>query len=122
MHLFGSAIAAAFFAAALLSQPATAQDRAFAFSLTGGVSVAPSYFGAESYRVAPSGSFGFTGLRFGNVRLGNPDDPRLFAQGTGLRGALRYIPRREGKNELACEPACKSDPRIGVIGFQTGPL
>jgi MipA family protein len=101
MHLFRFALAATLCTAALLSQPATAQDRAFAFSLTGGVSAVPSYFGAESYRVAPSGSFGFTGLRFGNVQLGNPDDPRLFAPGTGLRGAFRYIPRREGADELA---------------------
>jgi hypothetical protein len=26
------------------------------------------------------------------------------------------------KEQNECEPACKSDPRIGVIGFQTGPL
>ena len=61
MHLFSFAMAATFCAAALLGQPAGAQDRAFAFSLTGGVSFVPSYFGSGSHGIAPSGSFNFTG-------------------------------------------------------------
>ncbi len=117
MHSFRSTIAAISCASALLSQPAAAQDRVFAFSLTGGVSAVPSYFGADSYRVAPSGSFSFTGLRFGNVQLGDPDDPRLFTPGTGLRGAFRYIPRREGKDELAGLNDVKAALELG-LGLQ----
>jgi MipA family protein len=114
MHLFSFAIAATFCAAALLAQPAGAQDRALAFSLTGGVSVVPSYFGAGTHRIAPSGSLGFTGLRFGGIRLGDPEDPRLFAPGTGLRGAFRYIPKREGTKELAGLDDVKAALELGL--------
>jgi len=117
MHLFRSAIAATLLTAAPLSQPAAAQDRALAFSLTGGVSVVPRYFGADSSRIAPSGSFGFTGLRFGTVQLGDPNDPRLFAPGTGVRGAFRYIPKREGKDELAGLKDVKAALELG-LGLQ----
>ena len=84
----------------LAASPAVAQDRALSFSLTGGAQVAPKYFGADDVRVGPAGSFGFTGLRLGTVQLGDPDGPTLFAPGTGLRGAFRYIAKREGKAEL----------------------
>lgn len=95
------AISTAFLAAATLSQPALAQDRALSFSVTGGAGVAPSYFGADDYTISPTGSLGFTGLRFGAVQLGDPDGPARFVPGTRLRGAFRYIAKREGKDELA---------------------
>jgi len=117
MRLFRSAIAATVCSAALLGQPAMAQDRLFSFSLTGGANVAPSYFGADSYRVSPGGSFGFTGLRFGNVQLGDPVGPRQFAPGTGIRGAFRYIPKREGKAELAGLDDVKAALELG-LGLQ----
>ena len=102
MRAFRSAIAAAAVSAAsLLAPPATAQERLFAFALTGGGIVAPDYFGADSYRVGPSGSFAFTALRLGGLAVGDPLAPRVFAPGTGLRGSFRYIPRREGRDELA---------------------
>ncbi len=101
MPLFRSFIAVAASSAALMGHPAAAQDRALSFSLTGGASLAPSYFGSDSYRVGPTGSFGFTGLRLGRVELGDPDGPRHFAPGTGLRGAFRLIGEREGADELA---------------------
>lgn len=88
-------------AAAFAGQSAVAQDRALAFSLTGGASYGPTYFGSDSYEVSPSGSFGFTGLNFGSLRLGDPDDRTMFAPGTGLRGAFRFISERKGKDELA---------------------
>lgn len=84
-----------------LAHPALAQDRALAFSLTGGAGIAPSYFGADSYRVSPAGRFGFTGLRLGSVQLGDPDGPAGFVEGTRVRGAFRYIPQRKGRDELA---------------------
>lgn len=117
MYLFRSAIAATAFAAALMGQPAQAQDRAFAFSLTGGAGVTPTYFGSRDYRVAPTGSFSFTGLTFGNTRFGDPDGPRHFAQGTGLRGAFRYIPGRDGINELAGLEDVEASLELG-LGLQ----
>lgn len=117
MQLFRSAIAATVCTAALLAQPAMAQDRAFSFSLTGGASVAPSYFGDDSHQLTPSGSFGFSGLRFGRLQLGDPDDQRRFAPGTGLRGAFRYIAKREGDDELAGLNDVEASVELG-LGLQ----
>jgi outer membrane scaffolding protein for murein synthesis (MipA/OmpV family) len=85
----------------LTALPATAQDTALSFSVTGGARVAPEYFGAGNATVAPAFRFGFNGLRWGGVDLGTPDGPVQFAPGYGLRGALRYIPKRDGVAELA---------------------
>lgn len=101
MRLLHRSVAAIFCAAALLTEPVMAQERELLFSLTGGASAAPSYFGADSYSVSPSGNIGFTGLRFGTVQFGDLDGPTQFPSGTGLRGAFRYISEREGKDELA---------------------
>ncbi len=101
MQHYRSALAATVCAAAFIAQPVVAQDRALSFSLTGGASYGPSYFGSDSYDTLPSGSFGFTGLNFGSLRVGDLDGPRLFAPGTGVRGALRLISEREGEDELA---------------------
>ncbi|WP_209425734.1 MipA/OmpV family protein [Pararhodobacter sp. SW119] len=114
MRLCRSAIAATVSTAALLAQPAVAQERVFAFSLTGGASLAPSYFGSDSYSVSPSGSFGFTALRFGALAVGDPMGPRQFAPGTGLRGVFRYIPKREGKDELAGLNDVKAALELGL--------
>jgi len=117
MHLLRTAVAATICTAALLGQPAQAQDRAFAFSLTGGAGIAPRYFGSDDYRVAPTGSVSFTGLNFGSLRLGDPDGPRHFAQGTGVRGAFRYIARRDGTHELAGLDDVKASLELG-LGLQ----
>lgn len=96
--------AAAVFAAITalcLSQPVMAQERAFAFSLTGGAAYGPSYFGSDSYSVTPGGLYTLTGLSLGALRLRDPDGPRLYAPGTGLRGALRYVAARKGSGALA---------------------
>lgn len=91
----------AFLAVLCLSPPAMAQDRAFAFSLTAGAAYGPSYFGSDTYDVTPGGRFRLTGLVLGNLRLRDPDGPRLFAPGSGLRGALRLIGERKGSGALA---------------------
>lgn len=114
MRFLSSTIAAAICASALLVQPAMAQERALSFSLGGGASVAPSYFGADSHRVSPTGSLRFNGLRFGAVRLGDPEESSRFATGTGLRGAFRYIPEREGKDELAGLNDVKAAVELGL--------
>jgi outer membrane scaffolding protein for murein synthesis (MipA/OmpV family) len=86
--------------ALVCAAPAAAQDSALSFSLTGGARVAPDYFGASGHSLAPAIGFGFQGLRFGGLQLGDPDAPRVFAPGAGLRGAFRFIGEREGVNEL----------------------
>ncbi|MDD7970309.1 MipA/OmpV family protein [Roseinatronobacter alkalisoli] len=101
-------------ALSMTTTSALAQDRALAFSVTGGVATAPKYFGADSNRIAPGGAFGFTGLRFGSAQLGDPDGPTQFATGTGLRGSLRYIPKRKGENELAGMDDVKAALEIGA--------
>ena len=84
-----------------LASPSLAQDRALAFSVTGGVAVAPSYFGASDSRIGPTGALGFTGLRFGALQFSDPDRaPTVFAPGTGVRGSFRLLGKREGKDEL----------------------
>ena len=115
MRAYRSAIAAAVLSAgSLLAQPAAAQERLFAFSLTGGGIVTPDYFGADSYRVSPTGRFRFTGLRFGGMSVGDVDGPGKFAPGTGVRGAFRYIPRRKGKDELAGLDNVRSAVELGL--------
>lgn len=90
------------FSLCCLASPSTAQDRALAFSVTGGVAVAPSYFGADDARIGPTGALGFNGLSFGVLQLSDPDRaPTVFAPGAGIRGSFRYIPKRDGTDELA---------------------
>lgn len=112
-----SAFVATVFTAALTCQPALAQDRVVAFSVTGGAISQPEYFGADSNRFAPKARIGFTGLRAGDMSLGDPDGPREFAPGTFYRGALQYIPERDGRNELAGLSNVDASVELG-IGLQ----
>lgn len=86
--------------AALTGQSATARDRVLAFSVTAGAIAQPEYFGADSFRFGPTARIGFTGLRVGSLQLRDPDGPREFAPGTRYRGAVQYIPDRDGRDEL----------------------
>ncbi len=97
-----------------IALPAQAQDRALSFSLTGGAQVTPKYFGSDSYSLGPSVSFASGGLRFGGFELGNTDGPVLFAPGTGVRGAFRFIPKRSGKDELAGLNDVKASVEAGI--------
>ena len=101
MPWFRSAIVVMACIAALTGQPAVAQDRVVAFSLTGGATAQPDYFGADSHYFAPTGRVGFTGLRVGDLQLLDPEGPREFVPGTFYRGALDFIPERDGRDELA---------------------
>lgn len=94
--------------------PVAAQDRVLSFSVTGGAQVAPRYFGSNDLRIGPSGAVGFQGLRFGSVQLGDPDGPKLFAPGTELRGAFRFIPKREGARELQGMDDVKASFEVGL--------
>ncbi len=90
---------------ALAALPAQAQDRAFSFGLTGGAALGPTYFGSNRSEVTPMARFSFSGLQFGGVSLGDADrtaldGPAQFAPGFGLRGAFRYIPKRDGLTGL----------------------
>ncbi|MFO7759827.1 MAG: MipA/OmpV family protein [Roseovarius sp.] len=101
MPVFRAAIAATACLGALPGHVVLAQDRAVAFSVTAGATAQPEYFGADTFRFAPTGRIGFTGLRIGDVQFLDPDGPREFAPGTFYRGALQYIPDRAGRDELA---------------------
>lgn len=87
--------------AALGLSPVVAQDNTLAFSLTGGARVTPDYFGASERDVSPLIGFSFQGLRFGGTQLGDPEGPKIYAPGAGLRGSFRVIGERDGVNELA---------------------
>ena len=105
--------AAAATAAALASAPALAQDArsgtdpvistqggpGLVFTLRGGVASTPEYFGSDDYQLGPDLGFRLNSLRFGGRQIGNPD-PWAESQGLGLRGSLRYIPARDGDDEL----------------------
>lgn len=100
------------------AMPATAQERGFSFALSGGVGVAPEYFGATGTRVGPAGGFSFGGLGIGRVQLGSLDTsafdgPTDLVPGTGLRGAFRYIPKREGSGEFAGLDDVKAAAELG---------
>ncbi|MFC7703958.1 MipA/OmpV family protein [Plastorhodobacter daqingensis] len=79
----------------LLAGGATAQTSGgFAFSLRGGVEVAPDYFGSESYGVGPDIGFAFGSLSLPNgLVIGTPGS-QPFDEGRILRGSFRYIKKR----------------------------
>lgn len=102
-----------------LALPAQAQNNALSFSLTGGAGVAPKYFGSDDYRVGPTGSFGFNGLSFGSVQTGAADGPVHYAPGFAVGGAFRFIPKREGKDELTGMEDVKASLELGLRAHYT---
>ena len=76
---------AALLASTLIPTATLAQETALAgspdliFTLRGGASVAPGYFGSTDYEVGPDGSFSLQYLRLGKLEFGSADplDPRL---------------------------------------------
>jgi MipA family protein len=89
----------------LMAQPALAQERALAFSLTTGAQVGPAYPGAGENSLRPMGALGLTGVQFGAFTRGQPDGPSAgpasLVPGTGIRGAFRMIAPRSGTGALA---------------------
>ncbi|EPX79555.1 MipA/OmpV family protein [Salipiger mucosus] len=95
-------------AAGLSAAPALAQEEpafstqsgggALAFTLRGGVSVSPEYFGSDSYAPGPDVGFRFNNLRLRNGReFGNPD-PWADSLGWGVHGSFRYIGERDASD------------------------
>ncbi|MGY6632721.1 MAG: MipA/OmpV family protein [Alkalilacustris sp.] len=102
---------------ALLAGPALAQDRlAATFELGVGARVAPDYPGADSYRVGPTGIFGFRALSLpGGIDVGSPD-ARPLDTGFGVSGSARYLaPRGPGRHpDLAGLDRVSSALEVGL--------
>ncbi|WP_245819063.1 MipA/OmpV family protein [Marivita hallyeonensis] len=74
--------------------PAPAAPR-FVFTLRGGVSMDPEYFGSEDYEVGPDVGFRFNYLSLRNGReFGNPD-PWAENLGFGVGGSFRFVGERD---------------------------
>ena len=97
-----------------LSLPAAAQDALttdvatqgarpqIGFTLRGGASVAPEYFGSDEYEVGPDLGFELNYLNLGGLTFGDPD-PLFRPEGFGITGSFRYIDERDASEfpELA---------------------
>ena len=67
------------------------------FTLGGGASLGPSYFGSDEYSVLPRLPVNFTFLRIGSMEYGSTD-PDAINSGFGLRGMFLYIPERSASD------------------------
>ncbi|MDU8912945.1 MipA/OmpV family protein [Aestuariicoccus sp. MJ-SS9] len=78
-------------------------DRAFIFSLRGGIAAVPEYFGSDTLALGPDVGFSFHYLSLGNGRSFGDPDPWADSTGLSFGGSLRYIaPRSEDDySELA---------------------
>ncbi|WP_417723360.1 MipA/OmpV family protein [Salipiger sp.] len=81
-----------------LAAPLQAQDGQFSFTLRGGVSSAPEYFGSDDYKAGPDAGFRFNYLRLGNGREFGTPDPWDDPTGWGLHGSFRYIGERDSSD------------------------
>ncbi|MBM2577374.1 MipA/OmpV family protein [Jannaschia sp. Os4] len=81
-------------AALAIAAPAAAQEGpALSFTLKGGVTAAPEYFGADDVEAGPLLGFSLQAARLGPLEFGNPD-PLYRPQGFGVIGSVRYIGER----------------------------
>lgn len=80
-------------AAAPVVQPAPRSTPRLVFTLRGGASVAPAYFGSDEYEVGPDLGFSLGYARLGGFEFGSPD-PAYEKRGLHLRGSFRYISAR----------------------------
>lgn len=98
-----------------------APRNALSFTLLGGVSVAPDYFGSKDYSAGPALGFSLNHLRFGSLEVGN-EDPNAIPTGFGVHGSLRYIAKRKAsKNpELAGLTDVKAALELGLgVGYSS---
>lgn len=70
----------------------------FVFSLRGGATVAPEYFGSEDYAVGPDLGFKFHGLTLRNGRQFGDGDPWTDPLGWNVHGSFRYIGERDASD------------------------
>ncbi|GGG70406.1 membrane protein [Salipiger pallidus] len=68
------------------------------FSLRGGLSVAPEYFGSDDYAVGPDLGFKFHGLTLRNGRSFGAGDPWSDRYGWNIHGAFRFIGERDASD------------------------
>lgn len=69
-------------------------DPDLVFSIGGGASYAPSYFGSDDYDVDPSGTFRFDYVRFPNGFTFGSANSIGFNQGFGLLGSANFVSKR----------------------------
>lgn len=100
--------------------PATSPD--LIFTLRGGASVTPDYFGSDDYSVGPDFAVRLNFLRLpGDRTFGSSDaaDPRY---GLGLRGSFRYIGERDASDhpELAGLDDVDTSVELGLgVGYSS---
>ncbi|WP_179379017.1 MipA/OmpV family protein [Jannaschia marina] len=70
------------------------QGPALGFTLRGGVSTAPEYFGSDEQEVGPALGAELDYLRLGGFTFGNPD-PFYESRGLSFGGSFRYIDDRD---------------------------
>lgn len=71
---------------------------AIGFTLRGGVSARPSYFGDDDTEAGADLGFELNYLRLGGFTFGNPD-PLFVPQGLGVTGSLRFVPERDDADD-----------------------
>ena len=98
---------------------ATAQD-GLSFTLGLGGQVAPSYFGADSYSIGPTGALSVQRFSFGSLQFGS-SDPNAEKLGFGLRGAFRVVGARKASDhvELTGLTDLKTSVELGMgLGYE----
>ncbi|QFU07435.1 MltA-interacting protein MipA [Rhodobacteraceae bacterium THAF1] len=91
------------------------------FTLAGGVTSTPEYFGSDSYTVGPSLGFALNYVNLGALQFGSPD-PYYQPEGFGLRGSFRYIDERDASDnpELAGTIDVDATYELGLgLGYQS---
>ena len=99
--------------------PASTPD--LIFTLSGGVSSAPEYFGSEDYTVGPSLGFALNYANIGPLQFGSPD-PFFQPEGFGLRGSFRYIDERKASDHPELQGSIDVDRtyELGLgLGYQS---
>lgn len=91
------------------------------FSLRGGASVQPDYFGSSDYSLGPDVALRFGYLRLGGREFGSPD-PDFEPRGFGLRGSFRYIGERSEDDSPELEGLDDVDAAVEMglgLGYTT---
>lgn len=86
-----------------VSRPAPVASPDLVFTVRGGVTGTPEYFGSDDYKLGPDFALGLNFLQLPGGRTFGSADPRDPRYGFGLRGSFRYIGDRKAADhpELA---------------------